>query len=115
MIKYFDLLLDLLEIAPNDEYHQVAEMIWQNLTKDIQVYHQYAFIFIWYHRLLKGEISEEEFLQLWDFQSKILYDTQKVDSISFLKSNPSLDDDKIYIFDSLSKWIISPKDNVYYC
>lgn len=115
MIKYFDLLLDLLEIEKSDKYHKVAEIIWQNISRDIQVYHQYAFVFLWYYKLLKWEISQEEFLQLWDFQSKILYDTKKLDSISFLKTNPVLDDDKIYIFDALAEWIISEKDNVYYC
>ena len=65
--------------------------------------------------MLKWEISEEEFLQLWDFQSKILYDTKKFDSISFLKSNPELENNSIYIFDSLAKGIIPSQDNVCYC
>lgn len=115
MIKYFELLLDLLDIEKTQEYLQVADVIEKNIEKDICVYHQYSFLFLWYHKLLKNEISVEDFLQLWDFQSKIGFDERKMDSISFLKWNPSLENNSIYIFDWLAKGIISNQENVYYC
>ena len=115
MIKYFELLLDLLEITEKDAYLKIANIIESNKAKKIEIYHQYPFIFQWYHQLLNWELQVEDFLQLWDFQSKIKFDPQKQDSITFLKSNPKLDDETIYIFDSLSSWIIPDSDNIFYC
>lgn len=114
MIKYFELLLDLLEIAEKDNYLKVAQIIESNKSKKIEVYHQYPFIFLWYHKLLNEELQVEEFLQLWDFQSKIKYDTTKPDSITFLKSNPDIDSETIYVFDSISQGIIDTAENIFY-
>ena len=109
------LLLDLLEIDNKDSYIEIAKIIESNSEKKIQAYHQYSFIFEWYQMLLNWKIEPEDFLQLWDFQSKINFDKNKDDSISFLKSNPKLQKDTIYIFDSISKWIIPESENIYYC
>lgn len=115
MTKYFELLLDLLEIKKTDKIIQVAKIIESNQDKDIEVYHQLWFIFDWYKKLLAHEIELEDFLQIWDFQSKVKINQKDTDSISFLKWNPSLDDEKIYIFDSISEWILPEKRNVCYC
>lgn len=114
MKKYFDLLLDLLELESQDWYDEILDIIEKNKDKKIEFYHQYWFIFEWYHKLLKKEISPEEFLQIWDITSNIILDLDKLDSISFLKSNPKLDFENIYIFDSLAEWIVDKLGNIYY-
>ena len=114
MTKYFELLLDLLEIHDKDPYIEIAKIIEGNTDKKLKVHHQYFFIFEWYRDLLDWKLSPEEFLQLWDINSKLRFDSKKLDSISFLQSNPDFDDDTIYIFDSLSDWIIQPRENVFY-
>ena len=114
MIKYFELLLDLLEISDKDLYIEIAKIIEKNTDKKLQVYHQYFFIFEWYRDLLDWKLSTEEFLQLWDIDSKLRFDSEKLDSISYLQTNPDFNNDTIYIFDSLSDWIIQARENVFY-
>lgn len=115
MTKYFELLLDLLEIENKDSYIEIAKVIESNKDKKIKAYHQYFFIFEWYKRLLDWNMEPEEFLQLWDVWSSLRFDYNKPDSITFLQSNPKLDKDTIYIFDSLSDGIITKTNNTYYC
>lgn len=115
MRKYFELQLDLLDIPNKKEYLNIADIIEQNLKSKFEIYHQYAFIFEWYQKLLNWEITEEEFTQLWDFQSKIKLNPNKLDSISFLQQSKKLDSDTIYIFDSLAKWIVEESNNIFYC
>lgn len=114
MTKYFELLLDLLEIENKDSYIEIAKIIESNRNKKVKAYHQYFFIFEWYKKLLEWDMEPEEFLQLGDMWSSLRFDNDKPDSITFLQSNPKLDKDTIYIFDSLSDWIISPAENVFY-
>jgi hypothetical protein len=45
MIKYFELLLDLLEIENKDSYIEIAKIIESNRNKKVKAYHQYFFIF----------------------------------------------------------------------
>jgi hypothetical protein len=51
---------------------------------------------------LDKNITTEEFTQIGDFNSKIFFDKKKQDSISFLKSNPVLENNILYVFDSIS-------------
>ena len=115
MEKYFNLLLDLLNIEQNTNYSKILEIIQKNKDKKIFFYHQYAFIFEWYQKLLNQELSLEEFLQIGDIDSKFKIDSQKIDSISFLQNKPKIDPNSIYIFDSLAQWILSEQKNIYYC
>ncbi len=115
MEKYFDLLLDLLDIPQNKNHFQILEIIEKNKNKQIYFYHQYGFIFQWYQDLLNKQISPEDFLQFWDIDSKIKIDLKKLDSISLLRSDFDLDKNSIYIFDSLAEWIIAEQGNVFYC
>lgn len=115
MIKYFELLVDLLNIPKDTKYTDIAKVIESNIDKNLQVHHQYFFIFEWYRDLLEWKISQEDFLQLWDIGSKLRFSDDRVDSITFLQSNPKLDKNTIYIFDSLAEWIIPEQDNVFYC
>lgn len=117
MIKYFELLLDLLDIEQSirAKYIDIANKIESQKYSDIKYYHRHAFVFQWYQKLLNKEITAEEFTQIWDIRSKIFFDTKKHDSISFLKSNPVLDDNILYIFDKISEGIIAEKKNIVYC
>lgn len=115
MNKYFTLLLDLLEIPENQKYIKILDIIEKNKDKNIQFFHQISFAFQWYQYLLNQKITPEEFLQIWDICSCQKLDNKKQDSISFLKSNPVLDENNIYIFDSLAKWIVAEQRNVFYC
>lgn len=114
MTKYFELLLDLLEIESKSPYIEIAKVIESNKDKKVKAYHQYFFIFEWYKKLLEWDMEPEEFLQLWDMWSSLRFDHDKPDSITFLQSNPKLDKDTIYIFDSLSEDIIPTVENVFY-
>ena len=115
MEKYFDLLLELLDIQKKENYKKIAKLIAKNPKAKFKFYHQHWFIFEWYQKLLNREISPEDFAQLWDFQSKIKIDLKKPDSISFLKSNPKLDKKIIYVFDFLAKGTVEESDNIFYC
>ncbi len=115
MEKYFDLLLELLDIQDKESYKKIAKLIEQDPKVDFEFFHQHSFIFEWYQKLLNWQISKEDFSQLWDFQSKIKIDLKKPDSISFLKSNPKLDKKIIYVFDTLAQWIIEESENIFYC
>lgn len=115
MNKYFSLLLDLLGIPENNNYLEVLNIIEKNKDKNIQYFHQIAFAFQWYQDLLNKKISPEEFLQIGDIGSTIKPDIKKKDSISFLRSNPVLDKNSIYIFDSLAEWIVEESANIFYC
>lgn len=114
MTKYFELLLDLLEIENKDSYIEIAKTIESNRDKKVKAYHQYFFIFEWYKKLLEWDMEPEEFLQLGDMWSSLRFDHDKLDSITFLQSNPKLNKDTIYIFDSLSEGLIPTAKNVYY-
>ena len=114
MTKYFELLLDLLDISDRDNYLKIAKIIEDNHGKNFEIYHQYAPIFTWYINLLNGTITIEDFLKIWDINSDILYNPDRCDSISFLRNNTVLDDDTIYILDSISDGIIQSRENVFY-
>jgi hypothetical protein len=114
MTKYFELLLDLLDITSKDDYLKIAKIIEDNHGKKFEIYHQHAPIFRWYIDLLDDAITVEKFLSIWDINSDILYNPDRWDSISFLRENNELDDDTIYILDLLSEGIIQPRANVFY-
>lgn len=114
MTKYFELLLDLLDIMDKDDYIKIAKIIENNHGKNFEIYHQYAPIFMGYIKLLDKKITIEDFLRIWDINSDILYNSHRHDSISFLQNNTILDDNTIYILDSISDGIIQPRENVFY-
>jgi len=115
MEKYFNLLLDLLEIKQNQNYSKILKIIQKNKDKKIFFYHQYSFIFEWYQKLLNQELALEEFLQIWDIHSKLKIDSKKIDSISFLQNKLKIDPNSIYIFDSIAQWFLSEQANIFYC
>ena len=117
MIKYFELLLDLLDIEKSIrvKYIDIANIIEEWKYENIQCYHRHSLVFEWYKKLLDKKITTEEFTYIGDINSKISFDTKKQDSISFLKSNPVLDNNVLYVFDNLAKGIIAEKENIVYC
>lgn len=85
MLKYFSLLIDLLELENADKYIAVAEKIEKNPQLKLAVYHKIGFIFIWFQKLVNQEIQIEEFVSLWDLNSKKLTN-DNIDSIIFSKA-----------------------------
>ena len=85
MLKYFSLLIDLLEIPNIDKYILVAEQIEKTPQLKLEVYHRHSFIFLWFQKLVNQEIQIEEFVSLWDLNSEKL-DTLNLDSIVFSKA-----------------------------
>ena len=62
MRKYFDLVLDLLEIEGKTEYQALASEIENYQEKTILFAHRLAFLFSVYLKLLRGQIEPEEFV-----------------------------------------------------
>ena len=70
MDKYFDLLLDLLEIEDKVAYQELAHQISHAPAEKTFLFaHRGAFILQGYLNLLKGEIMPEEFVLLGDVES----------------------------------------------
>jgi hypothetical protein len=62
MRKYFDLVLDLLEIEGQTEYQALASEIGKYEEKTILFAHHSAFLLSAYLKLLRGQIKPEEFV-----------------------------------------------------
>ena len=70
MQKHLLLLLNLLEIPATQEYKEIARKIEESPEQKLNMVHKYSFIFEWYQDLINDKITAEEFLSIWDFQSK---------------------------------------------
>ncbi len=70
MRKYFDLLLDLLEIEDKASYEKLAQQI-EDAPAEAKILfaHRARFILSWYLDLLKWELAPEEFVLLGDVES----------------------------------------------
>ena len=80
MEKYFDLVLELLELEEKEELKEAALQIKNHQEKwdNISFFHQYDFLFKAWLALCAQEISEEEFVQIGDVDSQFkLYDENK--------------------------------------
>ena len=71
MRKYFDLVLDLLEIEGKIEYQALASEIEKYQRETILFVHRSAFLLSAYLKLLRGQIEPEEFVLIWDIDSVI--------------------------------------------
>lgn len=71
MRKYFDLMLDLLEIERQTEYQALASEIEKYQGNAILFAHRSAFLLSAYLKLLRGQIKPEEFVLIWDIDSAI--------------------------------------------
>lgn len=80
MEKYFDLVLELLELEEKEKLKDIALQLkdhqerWDSMT----FFHQYDFLFKARLSFCAQEISEEEFVQIGDVDSQFkLYDESK--------------------------------------
>ena len=71
MEKYFDLVLDLLEIKESSNLKEIAnQLIHENEKWNNVLYiSRYWFLFDARMSLLNGEILPEDFVQIWDYWS----------------------------------------------
>ncbi len=111
MLKYFSLVLDLLEITSKAEYLLVAEEIEKNVNVNLNCYHRYWFLFMAFKDFLQKEISLEDFIQIWDVDSsKKIYSLKKMNSKEFLdwiiNKTELIDKNSLYVIDELS-WKLS--------
>lgn len=103
MKKYFDLVLDLLEINEKQYYSDLASQLkkLQEQWKTINLSIRYAFLFEAWLDLLKWKINEEEFVLIWDCDSLIkLMDKGKQKTkktVSKLQNWESLKEDVILL------------------
>ena len=103
MEKYFDLVLELLELEEKEKLKDTALQIKNHQGKwdNISFFHQYDFLFKAWLALCAQEISEEEFVQIGDVDSQFkLYDENKMNAKEYfnaLKNNSFSED--IYVID----------------
>lgn len=121
MLKYFELLLELLR--PEDD-NFVAEEKKQLLAagkkleerwdKNLNIHHRYRFIFSAYDDLIHEKISLDEFLATWDITSNKNLNSSSESSISVVNSiiNGTIKnaDNTLFILDTISFWSLSDKD-----
>ena len=72
MEKYFDLVLELLELEEKEKLKNIALQLkkYQEHWDSISFFHQYDFLFKAWLAFCAEEISEEEFVQIWDVDSQ---------------------------------------------
>lgn len=72
MDKYFDLLLDLLEIQDKKPYQELAHQIAHAPAEKTFLFaHRGSFILKAYLDLMKGELAPEEFVLIGDVESAV--------------------------------------------
>lgn len=71
MKKYFDLVLELLELEEKKELSELAEALSeaQEQGKTVLIAHRYAFLLKAWLQLCAGEIAPEEFVLVGDVDS----------------------------------------------
>ncbi len=114
MLKYFDLLLDLLEINTDidkEKYRSIAKYILEHKEKKYLILHRYRFVFEAFLDLVSWNIDLEKFLQTGDLYSNIpLY--KKDDSYPFdLKKSFHGVQNGVIILDELV-WNMSSHDDL---
>lgn len=132
-IKYLEVLFDLLWIGGIEEYLKVAQEIESNSDLDIKTYHKYGFIFEAFQTFLKGDITVEEFMQVWDIDSRQNISLKLIsqDAINFIEwliyaiNNNELESykQKMFVIDKITKPIFEKKINkkkvdnikIYFC
>lgn len=109
MIKYFDLVLDLLNILLQPSYTLAAQAIEATPEKKVVCFHPYGFIFSAFSNLVKENITMEEYMQTGDISSlQPLPSSNDTDGILFLQALSYASDkqikmsyaDTIYIIDA---------------
>lgn len=106
MRKYFDLLLDLLEIEDKARYETLAQHIEEAPAEaKILFAHRARFILSWYLDLLKWELAPEEFVLIGDVESSIpLWQEGQLSSEKFVQSllKGEMPEEDIIILDQIA-------------
>lgn len=121
MLKYFELLLELLRPEDDDFIAEEKKQLlaaWKKLEerwdKDIKIHHRYRFIFSAYDDLIHEKISLDEFLATWDITSNKNLNNNNESSISVIDSIIDWSiknfDNTMFILDTISFWSLSDND-----
>ena len=121
MLKYFDLLLELLRpeddefiIEEKKKLSATAKKLEEKWDKNLKIFHKYWFIFNAYNDLLNERISLDEFLATWDItSSRKIYENDE-SSLSIINKiidwKINWDDNTLLILDSISFLSLSDND-----
>ena len=121
MLKYFELLLELLRPEDDDFVAEEKKQLlaaWKKLKdrwdKGLRIHHRYRFIFSAYDDLIHEKISLDEFLATWDITSNKNLNNNSESSISVINSminwNIKESDNTMFILDTISFWSLSDND-----
>ena len=121
MLKYFDLLLELLRPEDDDlviEEKKQLSAAWKKLeerwNKNLRIHHRYRFIFSAYDDLIHERISLDEFLATWDITSNRNLNNTNETSISVVNSivdwTIKNSDNTLFILDTISFLSLSEND-----
>lgn len=96
MNKNFLLYLDMFNIDVNDEIKKISDFIESNVDCDLIVESNIWFAFEWFYKLLKNDITLDEFFSYWDiYKSKFNYSNWIGFSIIFS------------IYEKITNWLLS--------
>lgn len=118
MKKYFDLVLDLLELEEKAELSELAERLSEASERGekVVIAHRYAFLLNAWLKLCSGEIEPEEFVLIGDVDSAfpLLQEGQETskDLIEKLKTWFIPDEELIIIDERAWKLFLTPEEKV---
>ena len=118
MKKYFDLVLDLLELEEKTELTELATALSEahQAGKPVLIAHRYAFLLNAWLKLCSGEIEPEEFVLIGDVDSAfpLLQEGQETskDLIEKLKTWFIPDEELIIIDERAWKLFLTPEEKV---
>ena len=116
MIRYMDLVLDLLDIDWGDQYRECIQYMVDHPHNCLYIHHPKAFVFEWFQQLLQGKITEEEFVAIGDSFLPVSSQNAEISSDIFvesiiygIKQNPTIYTNSIVIVwsDCLSLDVLS--------
>lgn len=118
MKKYFDLVLDLLELEEKAELLELAERLSEvsERGEKVVIAHRYAFLLNAWLKLCSGEIEPEEFVLIGDVDSAfpLLQEGQETSKefIEKLKTWFIPDEELIIIDERAWKLFLTPEEKV---
>lgn len=121
MLKYFELLLELLRPEGDDFIAEEKKQLlaaWKKLEerwdRKPSIHHRYRFIFSAYNDLIHEKISLDEFLATWDITSNKNLNNNNESSISVINSmidwSIKNSDNTMFILDTISFWSLTNND-----
>lgn len=116
MKKYFDLVLDLLEIEEKADLGELADIIHTLYQEEKTIYfaHRYNYLLMAWYALLWWKMEIEEFIQIWDVDSAFpLYLPQQKTSKELIEElkNWIFPQEDILILDAIAwKVFLTPEE-----